>query len=193
MTVDPIHRWRSTSFISYVDEDAERVNQLQEALEAAGVKVWRDKDNLFPGSDWKTEIRKAITQGSLAFIACFSTASAARDTSYQFEEPVLAIDQYRLRPPAKSWLFPIRLDDVALPEYNLGGGKTFDDIHRTDYFGPQHVGELVRLANTVARLLGPHAPTTAASASSARPRRTREAWSRECSVTRAETSTSMIS
>jgi hypothetical protein len=73
------------AFISYVDEDAERVNQLQEALEAAGVKVWRDKDNLFPGSDWKTEIRKAITQGSLAFIACFSTASAARDTSYQLK------------------------------------------------------------------------------------------------------------
>jgi hypothetical protein len=157
------------AFISYVHEDAERVDQLQGALEGAGVKVWRDKDNLFPGSDWKTEIRKAITQGSLAFIACFSAASAARDTSYQFEELVLATEQYRLRAPAKSWLFPVRLDDVALPEYNLGGGKTFDDIHRTDYFGPQHVGELVRLANTVARLLGSHAPTTDSSARNPRP------------------------
>lgn len=142
------------AFISYVHEDAERVDQLQNALEAAGVKVWRDRDNLFPGSDWKTEIRNAITQGSLAFIACFSAASAAREVSYQFEELVLATEQYRLRPPARSWLFPVRFDDVALPAYNLGGGRTLDDIHRTDFFGPQHVGGLVRLANAVARQLG---------------------------------------
>jgi len=164
MTIDgrPDSQAEKHAFISYVHEDAERVYQFQNALEAAGVKVWRDKDNLFPGSDWKTEIRSAITQGSLAFIACFSTASAARDVSYQFEELVLATEQYRLRPPARSWLFPVRFDDVALPAYNLGGGRTLDDIHRTDYFGPQHVGELVRLANTVARQLGPHAPLGAA-------------------------------
>lgn len=171
MTIDggPDYQAEKHAFISYVHEDSERVDQLQEALEAAGVKVWRDRDNLFPGSDWKTEIRNAITQGSLAFIACFSAASAARDVSYQFEELVLATEQYRRRPPARSWLFPVRFDDVSLPSYDLGAGRTLDDIHRTDYFGPQQVGALVRLANTVARQLASPAPTTGAAARTARP------------------------
>lgn len=32
------------------------------------------------------------------------------------EELTLVIDEYRLRPPDKTWLVPVRLDDVELPE-----------------------------------------------------------------------------
>lgn len=142
------------AFISYVHEDEERADQLQDALEAAGVKVWRDKDDLFPGSDWATEIRNAITSGSLAFIACFSNASANRDSSYQYEELALAVDQFRKLPPNKQWLFPVRFDEVAMPEYSLGANRTLDSIHRTDLFGPRRDSNLVRLTTTVAKLVG---------------------------------------
>jgi hypothetical protein len=142
------------AFISYVHEDEERADQLQDALEAAGIKVWRDKDDLFPGSDWATEIRTAITSGSLAFIACFSDASDSRDSSYQYEELILAIDQFRKLPPNRQWLFPVRFDDVAMPEYSLGASRTFDSIHRTDLFGPRRDSNLIRLTTTVAKLVG---------------------------------------
>lgn len=142
------------AFISYVHEDEERADQLQDALEAAGIKVWRDKDDLPPGSDWATEIRKAITDGSLAFIACFSDASSRRDSSYQYEELTVAIDQFRKLPPNRQWLFPVRFDDVPMPEYSLGAGRTLNSIHRTDLFGLRRDSNLVRLTTAVAQLVG---------------------------------------
>lgn len=142
------------AFISYVHEDEERADRLEDALEAAGVKVWRDKNDLFPGSDWATEIRNAITNGSLAFIACFSAASAGRDSSYQYEELLLAIDQFRKLPPNRQWLFPVRFDDIALPEYSLGADRTLDSIHRTDLFGARRDSNLIRLTTAVAKLVG---------------------------------------
>lgn len=129
------------------------MDRLQDALEASGIKVWRDKDNLFPGSDWATEISKAITKGSLAFIACFSNASASRESSYQNEELVLAIEQFRKLPPNRQWLYPVRFDDVQMPEYSLGAGRTLDSLHRTDLFGKRRDSNLIRLVTTVAGAL----------------------------------------
>jgi DNA-binding transcriptional LysR family regulator len=40
------------AFISYVREDASRVDQIQRRLEAAGIRVWRDTRELWPGEDW---------------------------------------------------------------------------------------------------------------------------------------------
>lgn len=152
------------AFISYVHEDEGKVDELQRSLEAAGIKVWRDKDDLPPGSDWATEIRKAITEGSLAFVACFSEASDARAESYQYEELVVAIDQFRKLPPDRMWLFPVRFDPVKMPTYSLGAGRTLDSIHRTDLFGNQRDSNLVRLATHLARVVGDlgSAPTVAA-------------------------------
>ena len=65
--------------------------------------MWRDKNDLRPGDDWRMVIRQAITDNALVFIACFSSHSAARATSYQYEELVLAIEQFRLRPPDAKW------------------------------------------------------------------------------------------
>src|SRR5260370_24016017 len=93
------------AFISYVWEDRRRVDRLQEFLETNGVPVWRDT-NLRPGEDWRAKIREAIAAESLAFVACFSKASATKETSYQRDELLLAIDQFRLRSPNSSYLLP---------------------------------------------------------------------------------------
>jgi hypothetical protein len=142
------------AFISYVHEDEELVDRLQDALEAAGVKVWRDKDDLPPGSDWATEIRQAITQRSLAFIACFSNASDSRARSYQYEELVVAVEQFRQLRPGEQWLFPVRFDDVPLPEYSLGAGRTMDSLHRTDLFGRRRDSNLIRLTAAINQRVG---------------------------------------
>jgi hypothetical protein len=118
------------AFISYVREDKERVDRLQGILESAGIRVWRDIDDLWPGQDWKIEIRNAITSGSLAFIACFSEHTQARQTSYQNEELLLAVDQVRLRPPGTVWLIPVRFADCTPPEFDLGAGRTLSSLQR---------------------------------------------------------------
>src|SRR5215831_11410180 len=84
------------AFISYVREDSAEVDTLQRLLETAEIPVWRDTGSLWPGEDWRARIRDAITRDALVFIACFSSHSAARRTSYQNAELRLAIDQLRL-------------------------------------------------------------------------------------------------
>jgi transcriptional regulator with XRE-family HTH domain len=120
------------AFISYVREDRERVDRLQIALEQAGIKVWRDTANLWPGQDWKSEIRNAILKGSLAFIACFSENSSLKGVTYQNEELILAAEQMRLRAPGRAWLIPVRFTDCPIPVFDLGAGRTLDSLQRID-------------------------------------------------------------
>lgn len=141
------------AFISYVREDSGDVDQLQQMLEAAGVQVWRDTADLWPGEDWRAKIRRAITDDALVFIACFSHNSLARKVSYQNEEMALAIDQLRLRRPGKPWLIPVRFDDCDIPDFDIGGGRTLATIQRADVFGDRKGDGIVRLVAAVRRIL----------------------------------------
>ena len=141
------------AFISYVREDSERVDRLQKILEAAGVRVWRDTVNLWPGEDWRSRIRHAITKNALAFIVCFSEHSEARQVSGQNEELMLAVDQMRLRRPDQPWLIPVRFAEIDLPELEIGGGRTLSSIQRADLIGEAWDQGAARLVSGVLRAL----------------------------------------
>jgi len=142
------------AFISYVREDARRINYLQRTLEAVGIPVWRDTANLWPGEDWRAKIRQAITDNALVFIVCFSRASLSRRASYQNEELILAIEQLRQRRPDDPWLIPVRLDECDIPNYDIGGGRTLASIQRVDLFGDRSREEAARLIAVVHQILG---------------------------------------
>src|SRR5580700_6675401 len=142
------------AFISYVHEDSRKVDHLQRTLESAGIRVWRDIDDLWPGEDWRAKIREAISQGALVFIACFSKESVARSKSYQYEELTLAIEEIRKRSPEASWFIPVRLDDCEIPDLDIGTGKTLRSIQRADLFGPGAKKKAERLVAAVFRMLG---------------------------------------
>ena len=145
------------AFISYVREDAHDVDQLQRDLEAAGISVWRDTADLWPGEDWRAKIRRAITNSALVFIACFSRQSQARRRSYQNEELTLAIDQLRQRRPEDPWLIPVRFDDCEIPDLDIGAGRTLASIQRADLFGGASDEGTGRLLAAILRILGPEA------------------------------------
>lgn len=145
------------AFLSYVREDAPAVDQLQAALEAAGVRVWRDSADLWPGQDWRDQIRQAITGRALAFIACFSRNGLTRARSYQSEELILAVDEFRQR-PGDPWLIPVRLDDCKIPDLRIGGGRTLAQLRSADLFGEQRERETSRLVAAVTRM---HQPPSA--------------------------------
>jgi TIR domain-containing protein len=149
----------SHAFISYVHENDEQVDSLCSFLEAAGISVWRDRNELWPGDDWKIQIRRAIQRGALAFIVCFSEESMTKVRSYQNEELNLAIEEYRLRPPGNPWIFPVRFGDVSLPEYELAPGKTLASLQWTDLFGSKRDPGLARLIVSISRVIG--SPLTA--------------------------------
>lgn len=141
-------------FLSYVHEDTDEVDRLGAVLAAQGILVWRDRDNLWPGQSWKIEIRKAITQGSLAFVACFSSSSVAKDRSYQNEELHLAQDEIRLHPPGRVWLFPVRFDEIDLPQWYFGHGQSINDLQRADLFGNRRDQDLIRLVQMITEITG---------------------------------------
>ena len=152
-------------FISYVREDAERVDRLQRLLEAEGITVWRDTSDLWPGQDWRIEIRKAIESG-LAFIACFSEHSESKDISYQNEELIFAIEMMRRRPPGVVWLLPVRFADCRLPPFDLGASRTLNSLQRVDLFdGTAWEPAAARLAAAVRRVQGRSEAQTAPSES----------------------------
>jgi TIR domain len=143
------------AFLSYVREDSAQVDRLHQALQDAGIPVWRDTSDLWPGEDWRKKIRKAITDNALAFIACFSSRSLAREKSYHNEELVLAIEQLRLRRPDDPWLIPVRFDDCHIPDLDLGAGRTLTSIQRADLFGDGRDVGTERLVAAIGRILGP--------------------------------------
>ena len=93
--------------ISYVRGDAHHVGWLQHALEAAGILVWRDTADLWPGQDWQASIRRAINVSALVFLACFSQLGTSLSMSCQDEELLSAIDHLQ-RSPDDSRLMPAR-------------------------------------------------------------------------------------
>jgi hypothetical protein len=149
----PLPPCRGHAFMSYVREDSGEADMLQRALEAAGVRVWRDTADLWPGENWRAKIRDAITHDALVFIACFSSHSAARRKSYQNEELLVAIEELRSRRPNDPWLIPVRLDDCDIPGFELGAGRTLASIQQVDVFGPSRDVAVRRLVAAAQRLL----------------------------------------
>lgn len=143
------------AFISYVREDSLHVDSLQRRLEDAGVRVWRDTADLWPGEDWRRKIRQAIQEDALVFIACFSERSLARKTSFQNEELTLAIEQLRRRRPDDPWLIPVRFSECEIPDLDIGADRTLRSIQRADLFGERSDEGIARLVAAILRILGP--------------------------------------
>src|SRR5580658_1971448 len=140
-------------FVSYSREDSDRVDLLQHMLEAAGISVWRDTVDLWPGEDWKVNTRRAIMDNALVFLACFSKQSTNRRKGYQNEELILAIENMRLRSHGDTWLIPIRFDECKIPNWDIGAGRTLDAIQRVDLFGDELQNASVRLVAAIQRIL----------------------------------------
>jgi TIR domain len=141
-------------FLSYRREDAARADWLQSGLEAAGIRVWRDTADVWPGDDWRLAVRRAIADEALVFLACFSAQSFRREKNWQNDELKLAVEQMRLRPPDTPWLIPVRFDDGEIPDIDLCGGRTLRSIQHSDLFGSGADAELARLVTAIQRILG---------------------------------------
>lgn len=115
-------------FISYVNEDYDKVFKLKTALEQAGIGIWVDRASLKPGRRWKDDIREAINHGEF-FIACFSQAYNARSKTYMNEELTLAIEELRQRPTDRAWFIPVLLSRCEVPDRSIGAGETLRSIH----------------------------------------------------------------
>lgn len=139
-------------FVSYVSEDVAKVNRMCDYLRSSGLPVWQDRSKLTPGERWRTSIRRAITQNSCAFVACFSNSYLVRERNYMNEELAVAIEEIRRRPHDRGWFVPVRFDDVPVPDRDIGASETLRDIQQLDMFDNWD-SACERLASTLKAML----------------------------------------
>lgn len=143
---------RAHVFISYSPEDRRQVDLIQEAIMDAGILVWRDTSDVWPGEDRQEKIQRAITDAA-AFLVCFSKASLARPNG-QNEQIALAVEQLKAERLYSSWLIPARLDACDLPDMDLGSGRRLASIQGVDLFGDRSAQGMNRLVSALLRRIG---------------------------------------
>jgi hypothetical protein len=84
-------------FISYASRDRERVLPIVERLEAAGVKVWIDREGISGGASYALEIAEAIEQAKAIVLMCSEASLSSRNVKqeialgWRFEKPYLPL------------------------------------------------------------------------------------------------------
>ena len=91
-------------FISYARADRKFVDRLSRDLMVAGIPLWRDVDNIRPGTNWQKEIESAVgTASGLIYVASRNAA----ESPWIEHELQLMLDRSETR------VFPLILDDAG--------------------------------------------------------------------------------
>jgi tetratricopeptide (TPR) repeat protein len=98
-------------FVSYASQDTEAALRICEALRAAGVEVWFDRNELVGGDQWDQKIRKQIKECAL-LIPVISAATQARTEGYFRLEWRLADQRTHLMAKGRPFLLPVVIDDT---------------------------------------------------------------------------------
>lgn len=101
------------AFLSYAAEDRSRVRKLHRRLRTDGHAPWLDVEDLLPGTEWESEIARALMQADIA-ILCLSNISIAK-TGHVQEEIRQALELVRKRPLGSVFVIPARLEECDIP------------------------------------------------------------------------------
>jgi hypothetical protein len=121
-------------FLIHAHGDRDGVHKLHQRLRRDGIDAWLDVDNLQPGQDWQSEIRKAILTSDRV-VVCLSRAFNELH-GYRHEELKLALEKTRLLVD-EVFVIPARLEECDMPE-------SLRHLHRVDLFVKGGYKTLVR-------------------------------------------------
>src|SRR3954462_6514600 len=92
-------------FLSYAREDSDAARRIADALQAFGVEVWFDQNELVGGDAWDAKIRRQIKECAL-FVPVISANTQARLEGYFRIEWRLAAQRTHAMAGAKTFLLP---------------------------------------------------------------------------------------
>jgi hypothetical protein len=124
-------------FLCYTGEDSSQVQDLERRLVDRGIAIWRDKQSLRGGDNWRQLIPEVIDNHVNYFIVCATKALQQRDESYCFWEIKQALQRQERQ--AKGLRFMIQglfAADSALNDVP-------SDLHRVSLYEPQGFPQLV--------------------------------------------------
>jgi hypothetical protein len=108
----PPHLPRPSVFISYASEDRAPTRLLRDALEAAGLDVWYDENELGGGDAWDQKIRRQIRECTY-FMPVISAQTEARREGYFRREWRLAVDRSHDMADDVMFLLPVVIDGTG--------------------------------------------------------------------------------
>jgi len=110
-------------FISYASRDRQRVREIAESLESAGVRVWRDQEGILGGEVYGPKIVRAIKTCRIVMLMCSDAAMRSRNVRQEIK---LAWKYHRP-------YLPLLLEPVSYPEqveYWLEGWQWIEVLDR---------------------------------------------------------------
>jgi hypothetical protein len=102
-------------FLSYASEDRSAVQAIKEALEAVGIDVFFDKDDLKVGDDFEAKLRRSISECSL-FVPVISHNTLTKRRRFFRIEWNQALDEALKVAPSETFIVPVVIDDTAPEE-----------------------------------------------------------------------------
>jgi len=102
-------------FISYSRRDIDEVEKIVAQLEAEGIEVWLDREDIKPGQQWRRQIVEGIDTAE-AFVLNLSPNSGASDNVLK----ELNLAEEALEP----FILPVMLSEMKIPDemrYQLAG------------------------------------------------------------------------
>ena len=124
----------SKVFICYAREDEALTRNLYNRLLRDGFQPWLDKEDILPGQDWESEIKKAVKKCDYILV-CLSKSSISK-TGFVQKEIRLALDVADTQPDGSIFLIPIRLEEIDIPE-------RLSQLQWVNYFDNEGYGRLI--------------------------------------------------
>ena len=118
---------RDLVFLSYANEDLERVGKVYEGLLKRRLNVWFDKASM-KGGKWKPKIKRAISH-SRYFILCISDVAIQKMKEFkgfQNEEFEFAYEFAMNQPESVFTIYPVRLEDCDRGDLRISSYHEYD-------------------------------------------------------------------
>jgi len=125
------------AFLCYASEDVEAVTRLSERLEAAGIGVWRDKQNLRGGDDWDRVLVHVIEKQVHYVIVAQSTTMDRRGEGYFYKEIAVARERQRRMRQGRIFVLPLQIESCE-------GLDELKDLHQMSVATEDDFGKLVQ-------------------------------------------------
>jgi hypothetical protein len=109
----------SQVFVSYVREDAEKVNSIVNYLKEENIDCWLDVDSLKAGEQWEQVVSQKI-RSCTALLLIISINLFKAKESYIWKELEYVDERLFLKNDRTDWFIPVIVDNTPPPEVLLG-------------------------------------------------------------------------